>query len=41
MSRMNSEDTFKADPTSCVIEDDGLLVIGAVLDLKDQSDLSR
>ena len=27
MSRMNPEDMFKADPTSCVNDDDGLLVI--------------
>jgi hypothetical protein len=41
MSRMNPEDTFETGPTSCVNDDDGLLVIGAVLDLEDQSDFSR
>ena len=40
MSRMNPEDTFEADPTSCVNENDGLFVIGTVLDLEDQSDFS-
>ena len=41
MSRMNPEDTSKANPKSYVNDDDGLLVIGAVLDLEDQSDFSR
>jgi hypothetical protein len=41
MSRMNPEDTFEVDPTSCVNDDDGLLVIGAILDLEDQNDFSR
>ena len=41
MSRMNLEDTLEADPTSCVNDDDGLLVIGAILDLEDQNDFSR
>ena len=41
MSQIDPEDTSKANPTSCVNDDDGLLVIGAVLDLEDQSDFSR
>jgi hypothetical protein len=38
---MNSEDTSKANPKSYVNDDDGLLVISAVLDLEDQRDFSR
>ena len=44
MSRMNSEDTSEVDPTSCVNEDDGLLVTGVILKLlllEDQSNFGR